>query len=51
VADAIQEAQVSSLRQRRQEIIRELAWVERNIAKVERRLETLAAKTGTQAAE
>jgi len=33
------------LRQRRQEIIRKLAWLERNIAKVERRLELLADKT------
>jgi len=37
------------LQQRRQEIIRKLAWVERNIAKVERRLEALAGKTRRQA--
>jgi len=45
VVDSTQQTQVSSLRQRRQEIIRKLAWVERKMAKVERRLEMLAGKS------
>jgi len=50
VVDSTQQTQVSSLRQRRQEILRELAWVERKIAKVERRLEMLVVKTRREAA-
>jgi hypothetical protein len=49
VVDSTKQTQVSTLRQRRQEILRELAWVERKIAKVERRLAMLATQSRNQA--
>ena len=50
VVDSTKQTQVNSLQQRRREILRELAWVDRNIAKIEKSLEMLATQARRQAA-